>query len=354
MTTAKIQAQNPPTPQTLPQTSPRLGLKRRGLLRGLGLQLTFALALGAVLSALPASAKVLWRGDFETGDLSQWSKTQMVSPDRLQVVNNPVLQGRYALKTTVRPGDDPIGASGNRNELVITGIDKSGSERVYRWHTLFPADFESADTWQLFTQWHHDGSDGSPPVEFFVWGESIILRVDGEDLWSAPLERGRWQEFVFRVKWARNGWVELHHNGDLALERTSASTLYQGQGVYLKQGLYRDAEVAHTQVVYHDTMTVAEELEDLEADAGSDAFPAEGELGAGSKDSAALSVQEIPVVVDQGQERRALLPEGSELSEEDLALLLAEGCSAAGGAGLPALLTGAVLLFRRRLGRRRG
>jgi hypothetical protein len=36
---------------------------------------------------------VVWRGDFETGDRSQWSGTQMVSADRLQVVPSPARQG---------------------------------------------------------------------------------------------------------------------------------------------------------------------------------------------------------------------------------------------------------------------
>lgn len=294
---------------------------------------TAAGALGLLLVSLaasPASAKVIWRGDFETGDLSQWSKTQMVSKDRLEVVGNPVKEGQFALKTTVRSGDDPIGASGNRNELVIAGIDKSGSERVYRWSTMFPKDFESADTWHLFTQWHHDGSDGSPPVEFFVWGETIFLRVDGEDLWSTPLVRGKWQEFVFSVKWARNGWVELRHNGKLVLEKTSASTLYAGQGVYLKQGLYRHASVSHPQVVYHDGMTVAESLDDLRTKGAGG--KSAGKSGGRSGDSG-----DAPEFIEG--------PNGEMMSATEA------GCTSSGLAGVPALLTllaGAVYRHRKR------
>lgn len=296
--------------------------RRHGAVRGIrqksrapgrsGIAAVTSVLLLVGLLASSASAEgggVIWRGDFETGDLSQWSKTQMVSPDRLQIVSDPVRQGRYALKTTVRSGDDPIGASGNRNELVIAGIDRTGSERVYRWNTLFPEDFQSADTWHLFTQWHHDGSDGSPPVEFFVWGETIFLRVDGEDVWSTPLERGRWLEFVFKVKWARNGWVELYYNGELALPRTSASTLYEGQGVYLKQGLYRDASVNQTQVVYHDGMTVADSMEALQSDSGDGALAGGNMFGDG----------------DGGG-----------------------GCASASLAGAPALLAGLFMILRRR------
>lgn len=93
----------------------------------------------SVLVGGAASASVVWRGDFESGDLSQWSSKQSVSADRLQVVTSPVAQGRYALKVTVRQGDDPINASGNRNELVYLTYEPSCTERWYRWQTMFPS-----------------------------------------------------------------------------------------------------------------------------------------------------------------------------------------------------------------------
>ena len=67
---------------------------------------TSALLLSTLLLPLGASAAVVWRGDFESGDRTQWSHTQMVSADRLQVVQapSPVGQGRYALRATVRQG----------------------------------------------------------------------------------------------------------------------------------------------------------------------------------------------------------------------------------------------------------
>lgn len=212
------------------------------------------------LASTAASAKVVWRGNFESGDISQWNKAQKVSANRLEVVTDPVAEGFFALKTTVRKGDDPINASGHRNELVSWGHDKKGSERFYRWQTMWPEDYESPDTWQLFTQWHHDGKDGSPPVEFYTRGEEIILRVSGDELWRAPLERGRWHDFVFHVKWDRSGFVELFHNGVQVLEKTTAPTLYAGQGVYLKQGLYRDASISQTQTIYHDGMVIGTTL----------------------------------------------------------------------------------------------
>lgn len=283
--------------------------------------------VGAVLVALfatPAAAKVLWKGDFESGDISQWTKAQIVASNRIRIVSDPVRDGRFAARFLVRQGDDPIGASGNRSELVQLGQDEAGKELVYRWHTMWPSDYASEDTWQLFTQWHHTGSDGSPPVEFFVWGEQIYLRVNGDDLWSTPLVRGRWQEFVFRVKWARNGWVELHHNGRLVLPKTSASTLYAGQGVYLKQGLYRDAKVAKEQVIFHDAMTIATSLDDVQGGSESSGLLTAGGGGDGSDE-----------MVEDASGRMVPVSE-------------AGGCNTAAGAGLAALVMVAFVLTRRR------
>jgi hypothetical protein len=208
----------------------------------------------------------VWRGDFETGDYSQWSGKQIVSADRMMAVTSPVREGRYAMKVTVRQGDDPIDSSGNRNELVKMTREPLGSEYSYKWSTMFASDFPSASTWQLFLQWHHEGSSGSPPVEFFVYGEEIRLNIRSTTVWRAPLVRGVWQDFVFRVKWSPDasvGFVELYHNGKLALPRRYAATQFSGQLNYLKMGLYRNESISRTGVLYHDGFIMAKQLSDV-------------------------------------------------------------------------------------------
>jgi hypothetical protein len=215
------------------------------------------------------TSSVVWRGDFETGDRSQWSSTQMVSADRLAIVSSPKREGTYAIKATVRQGDDPINSSGNRNELVRMTREAAGSEYYYRFSTMFAPDFPSVRTWQLFTQWHHEGSGGSPPVEFYVYGEEMRLNIGGSPgtiVWRAPLNRGVWNDFIFHVKWsssATTGFVELYHNGKLVMPKRYIATQFSGQLNYLKVGLYRNDTVAPTGVVYHDGWLMARRLEDV-------------------------------------------------------------------------------------------
>ena len=219
--------------------------------------------------AATAGSSVVWRGDFETGDRTQWTSTQMVSSDRLAVVSSPLREGRYALKATVRQGDDPINSSGNRNELVKLTREPVGSEYYYRFSTMFASDFPSVRTWQLFTQWHHEGGSGSPPLEFYVYGEEIRLNIGGDPgviVWKAPLVRGQWQDFILHVKWSPDatvGFVELYHQGQLVLPKRHIATMFPGMLNYLKVGLYRSDTVSQMGVVYHDGWVMARSLADV-------------------------------------------------------------------------------------------
>jgi hypothetical protein len=68
------------------------------------------------------------------------------------------------------------------------------------------------------------------------------------------------------IKWSSNpneGYVELYHNGQLVVPRTVMATMYPGDGIYLKQGLYRNANIAAQGVVFHDGFTVATDVADV-------------------------------------------------------------------------------------------
>ncbi len=254
-------------------TTPRSPARNTGLTCGTSL----AFAFGLVGSASAVHAEVLWRGDFETGDLSQWSKVQSVADSRLQITDDPVRQGRYALRVEVRQGDDPINGSGNRTEIVRTVPDKEGDERWYSWHVLWPDDYPSSSAWQLFTQWHQSGNSGSPPLEFYVIGEELRLRINASEVvWTQPLERGVWHEFRFHVRWSSKpdvGFVELWFDDVHVLPLRHVPTMYAGMNNLLKQGLYRKDTVVPVGVVFHDGMTMATTLADLDPPPGTEPAP---------------------------------------------------------------------------------
>ena len=205
---------------------------------------------------------VLWRGDYETGDLSQWDRVDGLT-SMLTVVNSPVHQGSYALRVELHQGQ--ISSSGTRNELELANHPfVEGDEYWYAWSTMFPTTYPSNNTWQVFTQWHHSGCCGSPPLEFDVIGENIELNHNGDQLvWSTPLVRGVWHDFVIHVKWSVNGWVELWYDGQKVLNQTSVPTIYAGEYNYLKQGLYWNATISSVGVLYHDRTIIGTTMADV-------------------------------------------------------------------------------------------
>ncbi|RKG99622.1 carbohydrate-binding protein [Corallococcus carmarthensis] len=223
----------------------------------------------ALLVPWVAQASVVWKGDFETGDLSQFTEAWFVAPDRMQVEGDLVRDGNKALKVTVQQGDNPVNASGNRNELFRGTYEPEGSEYYYKWSTLFPQDFPSSPRWQVFTQWHHDGCCGSPPLEFFVINDTMNMRVggsSGEVLWQEPLHRDQWNDFVMHVKWSPDpnvGFVELYYNGNLVVPMRNIATRYPDTAGYIQLGYYRDASIAQTASLYHDGFTMATTLEEV-------------------------------------------------------------------------------------------
>ncbi|HEY8207585.1 MAG TPA: heparin lyase I family protein, partial [Myxococcaceae bacterium] len=150
--------------------------------------------MAAAAFAGPAAASVLWRGDFETGDRSQWDRSEMIGPDRLQVVDAPMRPGRHALRAQVIKGDNPNHASGNRNELIKHDGASEGRDLYYGWSTLWPEDYPLTPTWQVFMQWHHPGNNGAPPVRFVMGcsandcgrplADTLFFIVDGKNLWE--------------------------------------------------------------------------------------------------------------------------------------------------------------------------
>lgn len=250
------------------------------------------LVLSLLCVSSAASASVLWRGDYETGGITQWSGYEGI-PGRFSIVQSPLRQGKYALRVELHQGD--IASSGTRNEVENDGMPEvEGNDHWFSWSTLFPADFPAPKTWQVFTQWHHSGCCGSPPLEFDVFGETIQIAHQGDQiLWSSPLVRGVWHDFVIHVYFSSTaGYIEFWYDGQKALGKTPVQTLNPGEWDYLKQGLYRDASIAPVAVIYHDGMTMGSKLEDVAPqlvtpvvvpDAGpADAGPVSPDAGASS------------------------------------------------------------------------
>ena len=217
-------------------------------------------------------------GDWETGDASQWSgnhwNRNVPLSDQFEIVTDPVRQGGFAAKFTVRPGDKFGSTSGERSEVLYTGANEvEGDDVWYAWSTLFPLDWTTPTGWSIFAQWH-SSYPVSPPVAFNMKGERIQVNlntgaVDSGGATFKPvypitdtLQRGVWNDFVVHIVWsATNGSLQVWHRtgSDPFVQRVDVSgipTMQTLGGVvssnYLKIGFYRNDEPTLTNVVYQD------------------------------------------------------------------------------------------------------
>jgi hypothetical protein len=235
----------------------------------------------------PSATSVSWRGDYETGDFSQWYG-QLQGDQSSGVQTAIVREGRYAGRFVVRPGQVLAGATGERSDLWHQTGEVAGHESWWAWSTYFGDDFNPSSDPQFnaFTSWHNSGCCGQSNAHFELdtsgtpW--KIRLRTFGgqqdqnERRFNlADFRRNHWFDFVFHVRWATDntGFVEVWVDGKHVLPKTNTPTIYVNQGVYLKQGFYR-RETNNTTVIYHDGMRRGQSYAEVAPTSASTSSPA--------------------------------------------------------------------------------
>ncbi|KAJ3147230.1 hypothetical protein HDU86_008066 [Geranomyces michiganensis] len=240
-----------------------------------------AIALvGTLANIAPTFGKVIWKGDFETGNISQWGvKENPGGPGRLQIVTNPVRQGKYALRVETHQGDKYKTSSGNRNELSREDvIIREGNDEFYRWSVRFDEQFPSPKgTWVVAAQWHSRYS--AVPIGLALNGEKLKFVVGNEmdgpwpgtqvEAWATNLKRGVWYDFIVHLKFSADKnkastsfWV----NGNKVVDNLRAPNMYRSETNYLKAGLYRKDTIQAVGVLHQDGWMLADRIEDLLTD----------------------------------------------------------------------------------------
>ena len=260
-----------------------------------------------------ASAVILFNGDFETGDYSQWETDNsglncLHSSQQAHIVTDIVRRGKYATKMIVRDGD--FLWSGERCDLERPHAfdEKSGDDYWYQWSTYFPSDWQKLshtpdEDWLLIADWHatEKFEDVCQPLQLEINGNNQILvrmltgNVAGYDCYDGPdtansfdkviidpITLGYWNDFVVHIKWSaeNEGKVEIWHKLGIettfkkVLERVNIPTLqyannssnYDSPNFILAH--YRSPEQSHTSVLYHDEFKQMTSAYDLDESVG--------------------------------------------------------------------------------------
>lgn len=225
--------------------------------------------------------KLVWTGDYESGDFSQWEEIlrEAESPGTARIVRKPVAQGEYAARFILGP---QTSFSGSRIEAhqgsVATSGGVYGSETWYRWAEFVPSSssFARHPSFNHLIQWHPavpcfgaalsvNGVARPVRLVFNVRGGDILRYGGSCDLRYerafdlGPLPRDRWLRFRLRIKWHADptvGFVELWMNGGRKIKRTYVATAPPDVHHYVRQGIYRFQCSACRTVVYGDAMTI--------------------------------------------------------------------------------------------------
>jgi hypothetical protein len=216
------------------------------------------------LSATPALAEVIWRGDFETGTTEQWPGAP--KGDSIKIVQDPVREGKYALRI------DGTNAArrGTRDRIELQHQPKppgtaEGTERYFGWSVYLPKAFtndmhalgffETRNSWRQL-------------MSFEVRGQDILYstRVPYKQHWSGKgkLTPGRWHDFAVHVLWSRDpakGFVEVWFDGELVVPKAMTATLLDENVAFFQIGLFRETiDVPETVIIDHviEATTLAE------------------------------------------------------------------------------------------------
>jgi hypothetical protein len=207
---------------------------------------------------------VIWRGDFETGDTSQWKGAPKAG---VTVVTDPVREGKYALRI------DGSGAArrGKHDRVEIQHQPAppgtaEGTERYFGWSVYLPKKLTDA-THSL--GYFETRNSWSQLMAFEVTGEDVLFttRVPYARRWSGKgkLTAGRWHDFAVHVRWSRDpatGLVAVWFDGEQVVPPTRTATLRDENPAFFQIGLFREtSDVPETILLDH--VTEATTLEDV-------------------------------------------------------------------------------------------
>jgi hypothetical protein len=230
------------------------------------------LALGLALSPDPAGAAVLWKGDFETGDLTQWDSTNLIKTgdrDNLVFVTDQVADGMKAAQITLR--DDVIFEPYNQSRVEVKheGLHtKNGEQSYYAWSFMVPGDAEIRSNigyWESLVTFRNTmsfyiepGEDGGTDL---VFGTGNLGETER---WRQKLTLNQWHRIVVHNVWSQSqaeGKVNVWYDGQQVVNGATA-TKYDANELFFQMGLHRSDPSPPVQVIYIDAAIEADTQED--------------------------------------------------------------------------------------------
>lgn len=230
------------------------------------------LILATVIAyTLPASADIYWRGDFETGDLTQWS--YLLNPAGITLSQEHKAERRYAAHIVIQGSPEYLWKNNpelNRVELQYRPAPEhsmENSDLYFGWSFMLPA--------LLARNRHEFGYWESAPgyrqiMRFNLSGETISFQMTAaqEPLWKsdAAIKTNQWHDIAMHVHWSTDsgkGYVSVWFDGTAVVTKAPARTLVPGDDcVFIQLGILRDFTDS-IEEIYIDNALAASNIEDI-------------------------------------------------------------------------------------------
>jgi hypothetical protein len=215
----------------------------------------------------------------------KWRGIQVMANDRYQRVPNTGQVGQYAVRVEVRPGDDPINASGERAEsLTMTDQDgnpiyenEASGTQYYAFSIQLPSNWVRPVHYGICFQLHGPDTYIASSVIAIEATDAFYLDIQAGDLDTpaatfeksniplsdGSLNLGHWVDFVLKIKYAKDstGAIDIWRRNEgnvqftqvLALNNIPTLQYKSSMGEigkhYWKYGYYRSDQNTVTNIL---------------------------------------------------------------------------------------------------------
>ncbi len=235
----------------------------------------WSFACGVFVASASAHAQV-WRGDFETGDLSQFSTLNATigGRDYITVVGDVVAHGAHAGRIALH--DDAVWPNGlKRVELhhsPTAGRTAEGAGLYFAWSFYLPVTLPS-DPDQTIGYWESNTSYHQL-MAFVVRGQDLefytqLPTYHSQWIGTGVLTPATWHRIAMHIVWSQSaaGRVDVWLDGAAVVTGLAVPTLADTNAAFTQFGLLRGA-IAFTDVpvIYVDDALEGDSLADVHYD----------------------------------------------------------------------------------------
>lgn len=233
-----------------------------------------SIALLSIATPCPAPAEILFRGDFETGDFSQFGPlSKNLAPGDVAVDTDIVRSGKYSGRFTIHEtnvfNSRQLRAQAYGPEITVKeGTDTFVSFYIYMkelpkerdnffyWEGEPPPGYNNVMTW-----WVEPNADR--PGASVKFGTGNLGRKGV--LWAADFTPGRWHQLAMHIHWSEDpavGHVRLWWDGAPVLDQPAQTK--GPQTVYFSQpGIHRTPHSQPVDTIYFDDILCATTIEEI-------------------------------------------------------------------------------------------